>query len=55
MFSVQVADQKDRHPTAETGGNFRSNQEVGGRNVSGKDFHPSVGRCLHVGQAQNGL
>ena len=54
MFSVQVAGQKDRHPTAETSGYFRSNQEVGGRNLSGKDFHQSVGRCLHVGQPRTG-
>ena len=54
MISIQVADQKDRQPTAEKGGQFRSNQKVGGRKVSPKKFHRPVGRCLQVGQARNG-
>jgi len=54
MLRVQVAGQKDRQSAAETGGQVRTNQEVGGRNVSRKGFYRSVGRCLQVGQARNG-
>ena len=54
IFSVQATFQQDRQLTAETCGRVRSNQNVGGRKVSRKDFHRSVDRCLQVGQARIG-
>jgi len=54
MLRVQVAGQKDQQSAAETGGQVHTNQKVGGRKVSRKDFYRSVGRRLQVGQARNG-
>ena len=60
MFGVEVAGHKYRQSPTETGGQFRSDQWAGRRDVGRKDFHRSAGQCdlnnsgLQVGQDGNG-
>ena len=60
VFGVEVAGHQDRQSSAETGGQVRSDQWAGRREVSPKDLHRSAGHynldgsSFQVLQARNG-